>query len=165
MTSVPVVRCGVLLEQRYPRFEGSNLLSLHILVHTLSLQPTRAGALSGARSFGLSGFEWSDDKVVELGQDVGRKKVDLEFDLLSALGRGEYTLVTGVGPGKQVENTYIANLGNTFVDDLNHPLEFLAVESLDSLGKILLLLEGQHIIIARNGGALLASLLRVCRLL
>ena len=34
--------------------------------------------------FGLSGFGWSDDKVVEFGQGA-RREVDLVFDLLGAL--------------------------------------------------------------------------------
>ena len=76
------------LEQRHPCFEGSNLLGHYIIVYAPSLQPTRAGAPSSARSFGLSGFEWLNDGVVKFGQDVGRKRVDLEFDLLGALGTG-----------------------------------------------------------------------------
>jgi len=38
-----------------------------------------------------------------------------------------------------------SNLGDTFVNDLDHPLEFLAVKSLNSLGQVLLL-KGQEII-------------------
>jgi len=48
--------------------------------------PTRSGAFSGMRLFGLSGFEWSDDKVVAFGQDICRQKVDLKLDLLGVLG-------------------------------------------------------------------------------
>ena len=86
MTSIGVVpRGSTLLEQRYPRFKGSNLLSFDILVHALSLQPTRARTFSSTCSFGLSGFEWSDNEVVKLGQDICWKKVDLQFNLLGAL--------------------------------------------------------------------------------
>jgi len=106
------------LEQRYPRLEGSNLLSLYTAV-SLSLHPTRAGAPSSAPSFGLSGFEWPNDK---LGQGVGRK-FDLQFDLLGAPG----TRKVSVSNRRE-------DLENTFVDDLNHRLQFLAIESLDGLG-------------------------------
>jgi len=75
------------LEQHHPCFEGSNLLGLYIIVYAPSLQPTRAGAPSSVCSVGLSGFEWPNHKVVKLGQGVGRKMVDLEFDL-GALGTG-----------------------------------------------------------------------------
>ena len=101
MTNVSVVRCpGVLLKQRYPRFEGPNLLSLHILVHALSLQPTGTGALSSTRSFGLSGFEWTDDKVVKLGQDVCRQEINLELDLLGTLGMKRAHISNWHGSGR-----------------------------------------------------------------
>ena len=67
MTSIAVVRRGnALLEQRHPRFEGSDL-SLHVLVHAISLQPARASTFSGTRPFGLSSLERSYDGIVELG--------------------------------------------------------------------------------------------------
>jgi len=68
MASIAVVRCGgTLLEQRHPRFECSDLLSLHVLVHTLPLQPPCTRTLTSTRPFGLGGFERSDDKVVKFG--------------------------------------------------------------------------------------------------
>ena len=86
MTSVAIVRCGItLLEQDNPRFEGSYLLDLYILVHTLSFKPTRPCAFASSRSFGSGGFEWSDNKVVELDQNIRWEEVDLEFNLLNAL--------------------------------------------------------------------------------
>jgi len=59
--------------------------------------------------------------------------------------------------------TYVSNLGDTLVDDLDH--QFLTVESLDGLGQILPLLEGQHVVITGDSSTLLPSLLRVCCLL
>lgn len=86
MTGITVVRCGgTLLEQGHPRFEGSDLLSFDILIHALSLQPTRARTFASARSLRLSSFERSDDEVVKFGQNVSWKKVDLELNLLGAL--------------------------------------------------------------------------------
>ena len=86
MTGIAIARCGgALLEQRDPRFQGSDLLGLHILIHALSFQPTRSGAFASARSFWLGGFERSDDEVIELYQHVGWKEVDLELDLFGAL--------------------------------------------------------------------------------
>jgi len=38
------------------------------------------------------------------------------------------------------------------MDDLNHPLQFLAIESLDSLGQIHFLLESQLIVDTRHTG-------------
>ena len=51
------------------------------------------------------------------------------------------------------------------MNDLDHPLEFLTVESLNSFGQVLLLLEGQDVIISGDGGTLLSRLLRSGRLL
>lgn len=51
------------------------------------------------------------------------------------------------------------------MNDLDHPLEFLTIERLDSFGQILLLFEGQNVIVTRNCGALLARLLCGGRLL
>jgi len=83
----PTVRCTLpFLEQRYPRFEGSDLLGLYIIIYALLPQPIRVGVPSNGPLFGLSGFEWSDDKVVELGHDVNRKKFDPDLDLLGTLG-------------------------------------------------------------------------------
>ena len=162
MTSIGVVcRGGTLLEQRYPRFKGSNLLGLNILVHALSLQTARARTFSSARSFGLGSFEWSDDEVVEFGQDIRWQKVDLEFNLLGAL---QCISVVGMVIEKE-KKTHVSNLGDTFVNDLNHPLEFLTIESLNSLGQVLLLLKGQDVIVSRDSSALLARLLRGGRLL
>jgi len=59
-----VCRGSTLLEQRNPCFEDSDLLSLHIFVHALSLQPACARAFASTRSFRLGGFEWSDHEVV-----------------------------------------------------------------------------------------------------
>lgn len=162
MTSIGVVcRGGTLLEQRNPRFKGSNLLGLNILVHALSLQTARARTFSSARSFGLGSFEWSDDEVVEFGQDIRWQKVDLEFNLLGAL---QCISVVGMVIEKE-KKTHVSNLGDTFVNDLNHPLEFLTIESLNSLGQVLLLLKGQDVIVSRDSSALLARLLRGGRLL
>jgi hypothetical protein len=86
VTSVTVACCGgTLLEQRNPRFESFDLLSLHVFVHALSFQPARPSAFTSPWSFWLSGFERSNDKVVKLYQHIGRKKVDLELDLFGAL--------------------------------------------------------------------------------
>jgi len=162
MTSIGIVcRGGTLLEQRYPRFKGSNLLGFNIFVHALSLQPARARTFSSTRSFGLGSFEWSDDEVVEFGQDIRWQKVDLEFNLLGAL---QCISVVGMGIEKE-KKTHISNLGDTFVNDLNHSLEFLTIESLNSLGQVLLLLKGQNVIVSRDSSALLARLLRGGRLL
>jgi len=60
---------------------------------------------------------------------------------------------------------YAPNPGDTPVDDPDHPPQFLTAESLDGLGQILLLLEGQHVVVTGDSGALLPSLLCVCRLL
>ena len=86
MTTIAVVRCGsTLLKQGHPRFKGSDLLSLYILVHALSLQSARPRTFTSTRSFGLGSLEWSNYEVVKLGQDVGWKKVNLQFNLLSTL--------------------------------------------------------------------------------
>ena len=86
MTGVAIARRGgALLEQRDPRFQGSDLLGFHILIHALSFQSTRSGAFASARSLWLSGLERSDDKVVKLYQYIGWKEVDLELDLFGAL--------------------------------------------------------------------------------
>ena len=78
MASITIARRGsALLKQGHPRFEGSDLLGFHVLVHALSLQPARASTFPSTRPFGLSGFERSDDEIVQLRQDVSRKEVDL----------------------------------------------------------------------------------------
>jgi len=51
---------------------------------------------------------------------------------------------------------YVSSPGATLVNDLDHPLEFLTIESLDRFGQVLLLLEGQDIIVSRDGRTLLS---------
>ena len=51
------------------------------------------------------------------------------------------------------------------MDDLDHPLQFLAVESLNSFGQVLLLLKGQNVVVSGDSSTLLAGLLRSGRLL
>ena len=60
-------------------------LNKAVIIHAHLLQPIHTGAFSSTCSFGLSNFKWLDDKVVEFGQDIYQYRVDLEFDLLSAL--------------------------------------------------------------------------------
>ena len=103
MTSIGVVcRRGTLLEQRYPCFKCSDLLGFDVFVHALSLQPARTRTFSSTRPFGLGSFEWSDDEVVKLGQDVRWKQVDLELNLLSALQRAS---VADRDPKKGISHT------------------------------------------------------------
>ena len=159
VTAVTVVHCGgTLLEQRHPCLKDPDLLGLYIHIHVLSLQPACSRTSASTRSIGLSSLERSNHEVVGPGQDVRRKKVGLEFNLLGALKtiesvhqRLKWDPING--------GTYIRNLRNTFVNDLNHPLQFLSIECLDSLGQVLLLLGSQSVIVSGDGGALLAGLL------
>ena len=50
------------------------------------------------RSFGLGSFEWLDNEVVKLGQDICWKKVDLEFNLLGVL-----KYISGQHEGSRIE--------------------------------------------------------------
>ena len=115
MTRIVVVRCGsTILEQRHPRFEGSELLCIDILVRDLSLRPTGIRTFAGTRSFGLGSLRWSDDEVVKFCQDVHRKKVDLEFNLLGALRikKEARVSVIAVGVRKKGGGTHLESRGH-----------------------------------------------------
>jgi hypothetical protein len=60
---------GAFVEESHTFFQLSDLLSFDILVHTLSLKPTSASAFARPTALGRRLPCWTDDKIVELGQD------------------------------------------------------------------------------------------------
>lgn len=60
---------GAFVEESHTFFQLSDLLSFDILVHTLPLKPTSASALARPTALSRRLPCWTDDKIVELGQD------------------------------------------------------------------------------------------------
>ena len=54
--------------------------------------------------------------------------------------------------------TYVSNLRHTLVDDLNDTFEFRAIEFRDRVTEVLLLLEGENVVVGDRLLALLAAL-------